>query len=80
MPQGERSFSRSWCFRRSPPAVLYPPTDGTVITILRSREFLTPFEQTARLCGMVYLLPFVISGALRLREEEISEYSDLGGN
>jgi glutathione-regulated potassium-efflux system ancillary protein KefG len=34
------------------------------------REFLTPFEQTARLCGMVYLPPFVISGALRIRQEK----------
>jgi glutathione-regulated potassium-efflux system ancillary protein KefG len=42
------------------------------------RELLTPFEQTARFCGMVYLPPFVISGALRVRDkEEISECSAL---
>jgi glutathione-regulated potassium-efflux system ancillary protein KefG len=40
------------------------------------RELLTPFEQTARFCGMVYLPPFVVSGALRMRDKaEISEYS-----
>src|ERR1700738_4900960 len=40
------------------------------------RELLTPFEQTARFCGMIYLPPFVIPGALRIREkEEISGYS-----
>lgn len=30
------------------------------------RELLTPFEQTARLCGMVYLPPFVVHGAIRM--------------
>jgi glutathione-regulated potassium-efflux system ancillary protein KefG len=40
------------------------------------RELLTPFEQTARFCGMIYLPPFIVSGALRVRaEEEISAYS-----
>jgi glutathione-regulated potassium-efflux system ancillary protein KefG len=28
------------------------------------RELLTPFEQTARLCGMIYLPPFVVPGVL----------------
>lgn len=32
------------------------------------RELLTPFEQTARLCGMEYLPPFVIQGTHQLRE------------
>jgi glutathione-regulated potassium-efflux system ancillary protein KefG len=40
------------------------------------RELLTPFEQTARFCGMVYLPPFVISGAFQMRDKaEISECS-----
>lgn len=30
------------------------------------RQLLTPFEQTAHLCGMIYLAPFVVHGALRL--------------
>lgn len=29
------------------------------------RTFLTPMEQTARLCGMRYLAPYVLHGALR---------------
>jgi glutathione-regulated potassium-efflux system ancillary protein KefG len=32
------------------------------------RELLTPFEQTARLCGMDYLPPFVVQGTHKLRE------------
>lgn len=32
------------------------------------RELLAPFEQTARLCGMEYLPPFVIQGTHQLRE------------
>jgi glutathione-regulated potassium-efflux system ancillary protein KefG len=34
------------------------------------RELLTPFEQTARFCGMVYLPPFVVSGTFSLRSEK----------
>ncbi|HEY9643769.1 MAG TPA: NAD(P)H-dependent oxidoreductase [Coleofasciculaceae cyanobacterium] len=32
------------------------------------RELLAPFEQTARLCGMEYLPPFVVQGTHQLRE------------
>jgi glutathione-regulated potassium-efflux system ancillary protein KefG len=37
------------------------------------RQLLTPLEQTARLCGMEYLPPFVVFGTHRLGEEEIGE-------
>lgn len=41
------------------------------------RELLTPFEQTARLCGMSYLPPFVIHGTHKLNEAaEIATYVD----
>ena len=40
------------------------------------REFLLPFQQTARLCKMNYLPPFVVHGTHRLSRKEISEYSD----
>jgi glutathione-regulated potassium-efflux system ancillary protein KefG len=33
------------------------------------RELLAPFDQTAHLCGMKYLAPFVVHGALRLSDE-----------
>jgi glutathione-regulated potassium-efflux system ancillary protein KefG len=36
----------------------------------RIREFLTPFEQTARLCHMEYLPPFVVFGSLKLVDEQ----------
>lgn len=32
------------------------------------RQFLLPFEQTARLCGMTYLPPFVVHGTVRLTD------------
>jgi glutathione-regulated potassium-efflux system ancillary protein KefG len=39
------------------------------------REFLYPFEQTARLCQMEYLPPYVVPGANRMTEEEIEDYA-----
>jgi glutathione-regulated potassium-efflux system ancillary protein KefG len=42
------------------------------------RELLAPFEQTARFCGMVYLPPFIVAGAFRIRDRaEIAGYSSL---
>jgi glutathione-regulated potassium-efflux system ancillary protein KefG len=42
------------------------------------RELLTPFEQTARFCGMVYLPPFVISGTFEMtNESEIAGFAAL---
>ena len=38
------------------------------------REFLIPIEQTARLCGMIYLPPYLIQGTHRLTEKEIDEF------
>lgn len=39
------------------------------------RELLVPFEQTARLCGMEYLPPFVIYGTHEIREvHQITRY------
>lgn len=35
------------------------------------RELLAPFDQTARLCGMEYLPPFVVHGSIRLPDTEI---------
>jgi len=36
------------------------------------REFLVPFEQTARLCQMTYLPPFAVQGTHRLTQEAIT--------
>jgi glutathione-regulated potassium-efflux system ancillary protein KefG len=35
------------------------------------RQFLAPFEQTASLCKMIYLPPFVVHGTHRITEEGI---------
>ena len=38
------------------------------------REFLAPFEQTARLCHMQYLPPFMVQGTHRLSSESIDRH------
>ncbi len=38
------------------------------------RQFLLPFEQTARLCNMAYLPPFVVHGTLHLTEREVQSH------
>ncbi|MFH6982228.1 glutathione-regulated potassium-efflux system oxidoreductase KefF [Marinoscillum luteum] len=38
-------------------------------------EFLRPFEQTARLCGMDYLPPFAILGTHRLSDNDLAKYA-----
>jgi glutathione-regulated potassium-efflux system ancillary protein KefG len=41
------------------------------------RELLAPFEQTARLCGMEYLPPFVVCGTHKLQDKQpILEFAD----
>lgn len=37
-------------------------------------EFLRPFEQTAKLCGMEYLAPFAVLGTHRLDPQDIREH------
>ncbi|MCK5376777.1 MAG: NAD(P)H-dependent oxidoreductase [Acidobacteria bacterium] len=38
------------------------------------RELLAPIEQTARLCGMEYLPPFVVHGTFQLTDREIDHH------
>lgn len=38
-------------------------------------QLLAPFEQTARLCNMNYLPPFVIAGTHRLNQQDIELYA-----
>ncbi len=40
------------------------------------RQFLAPFEQSARTCGMVFVPPFVIHGTHRLDSDDIREQVD----
>lgn len=37
------------------------------------RELLAPLEQTANLCGMVFLTPFVVHGTHRMAREDIAQ-------
>jgi glutathione-regulated potassium-efflux system ancillary protein KefG len=39
------------------------------------REFLIPIEQTAVLCGMIYLPPYLIQGTHKLKNEEIEMHA-----
>ncbi len=39
------------------------------------REFLAPFDQTAHLCGMTYLPPFVVYGAVHKTDQEIEQHA-----
>lgn len=39
-------------------------------------QFLLPFRQTAKLCKMDYLPPFVVHGTHLLKEDDIMQYAD----
>ncbi len=54
------------------PEQAYRPDGPNHFTI---RELLAPLEQTARLCGMHYLAPFVVFGTHRLRPAEIEGHA-----
>jgi glutathione-regulated potassium-efflux system ancillary protein KefG len=43
------------------------------------REYLHPFDQTARLCNMHYLPPFAVQGTHRLSNEILNAYADQYG-
>lgn len=40
------------------------------------REFLIPIEQTAKLCGMIYLPPYLIQGTHKFTEKEIENHAN----
>ena len=54
------------------PMESYQPEGFNQFTI---RELLRPFEQTARLCGMEYLEPFVVHGTHRLTQAEMAAHA-----
>ncbi|MBJ2175175.1 NAD(P)H-dependent oxidoreductase [Aureibaculum sp. A20] len=39
-------------------------------------QFLRPFEQTAKLCGMKYLPPFAVMGTHKLNDEDLQIYAN----
>jgi len=51
----------------------YSPTGTNRFTI---NQFLAPFDQTAHLCKMTYLPPFVIHATHRLTDEQLDAYGD----
>jgi glutathione-regulated potassium-efflux system ancillary protein KefG len=55
------------------PEHAYQPEGFNRYTI---RQLLAPIEQTARLCGLEYLTPFVVHGTHRLDEAEIERHAD----
>ena len=40
------------------------------------RDFLAPFDQTAHLCGMTYLPPFVVYGCTNKKETDIDRHAE----
>ncbi len=43
-------------------------------------QFLIPFNQSANLCGMTYLPPFVVHGSHNISEKEIENFGDMYHN
>jgi glutathione-regulated potassium-efflux system ancillary protein KefG len=39
------------------------------------KQFMLPFEQSAKLCHMQYLPPFVVHGATQLTEQQLDQYA-----
>lgn len=54
------------------PEFVYGPQGRNRFTI---SEFLRPFEQTAVLCNMTYLPPFVIHGTHRITEADVKTFA-----
>ncbi|HEX6563830.1 MAG TPA: NAD(P)H-dependent oxidoreductase [Chthoniobacterales bacterium] len=55
------------------PSSAYQRSGSNYFTI---RELLAPFEQTARLCGMTYLPPFIVPGVLWMDDaQELASYA-----
>lgn len=50
---------------------MYSPSGTNRFTI---NQFLAPFEQTARLCKMTYLPPFVIHATHRITPDQLTDY------
>ncbi len=50
------------------PAEAYEPTGYNRFTV---RQLLAPFEQTAHLCGMDFLEPFIVPGVLTISRTEL---------
>lgn len=65
---GDKLAGKTWvhAITAGGPATAYSKTGYNRFTV---RELLAPFEQTAYLCDMVFVAPFLIHGALGLSRE-----------
>jgi glutathione-regulated potassium-efflux system ancillary protein KefG len=75
-PKGT-ALAGKWCtnaITAGGPANAYQEDGYNHFTV---RQLLAPFEQTARLCGMKYLDPFVLHDALDLSAEKLHEAGKL---
>ena len=70
MLEGKRALSVVTTGGREP---AYQPDGHNRFTM---RQFLTPIEQTFRLCGVEYLPPFVVHGTHGMTAEEVRSHAD----
>ena len=47
-----------------------------ILNIFQLSLFLIPIEQSAKLCGMIYLPPYLIQGTHRLTDKEIDNHTE----
>lgn len=75
-PGGEKLRGKRWlqAVTTGSPHEAYLRSGYHVFTL---REFLRPFEQSARFCGMIPLDPFISHGAAELSEDGRKERSEL---
>lgn len=67
-PKGTQLRGKTWltALTTGGPASAYARTGSNHFTL---QELLAPFEQTARLCGMTWLPPFIVPGTVQLLDE-----------
>jgi glutathione-regulated potassium-efflux system ancillary protein KefG len=72
---GDKLRGKSWIHAISTggPEVAYHRTGNNRFTM---QELLRSFEQSARLCGMHYLEPFVTHGSFRLSDNDRADQAD----
>ncbi len=69
-PDGRALLGKRWlsCISTGGSAEAYGDTGRHGFPI---RQFLLPFEQTARLCGMDFLDPFIVHNSYQISDEEL---------
>ncbi|MDB6132551.1 MAG: oxidoreductase [Verrucomicrobiales bacterium] len=49
---------------------------GDGLNVYTVRQMLVPFEQTARLCGMRFLPPFLVQGTFTMKPDRLEEHAE----